>query len=1023
VKKELQKAQAAHYFIDIDWANAFHQVRLAEQTSLLLSIQTPWGQFRPLFMPEGIGPASGILQAIVAQLFADFSDFVIAIFDNLLVLCDSYPDAYSKMDRILDRCIERNVFLKLSKSYLGFRTAKFFGYICSHGRYELSDDRKAAIRAIPFPSTQKQLQSFLGAALFFHDFIPHYSSLVAPLTDMLKNSFDWSSPSAITSDHRTAFEQVKERLQDACAIYLPDYSLDWILRTDASTLGVGAVLLQRSRLEDGSPAALQPIGFCSQRFSPQAQRWTTIEQEAYAIYFAVNHFSYYLRCKPFVLETDHNNLLWIEASAVPKVIRWRVYLQSFSFLLRHIPGKTNLVADWLSRSHQADVPPTATEDPVLASLELNMIPFMDLNLVPHDPARSFTASPLDDHPILDPSDPVDDVPPAFVVVNPSRSTSLPADPSSAPIGSDLPTDVLPAAATTAAADPDTLVNPSDPAAPAQADLPPVRASDLYGDPNELLRQVHGGRLGHFGARRTWLKLNKLFPGHHIPYRVVADFVATCPVCQKTRLGMLDFILPVTRHLKPPHHRAMVGVDTLTITPVDKHGNTVITVVVNMFTKLTALYPSPRHDAINTATALFQYVCTYGLFDALYCDPGTEFWNAVVTHLTGWLGIRQVISLVDRHESNGVENTNGRIVRHLSALVADERVADRWSSPTVLPLIQFILNSSDNSDAGVIPFHAHFGSEAISYFQLPASGSIAQATDAYIRQLDADLKILRDLSKQHQDTLVIRRGANPDLSRQNTYQPGDLVLWQLNPDEPRPTKLSPKYVGPYSVIQQHKNDVTAKHIILGHIKYFHVTRLKIFHGTLEEAKAVAMLDCNQYLIDKILAYAGDPLLRSSVDFHVRFADGTLLWLPYSNDISTTTAFEDFCRSNPACYMLLFDASTAKKLAAELNRSPIVEVQPGTSAFVDIRSYGAGWYATLPLPDLHSCTYVVEYKFTAWKNNRHLKIIAHCPVFNEDWTLDHLFIKMYAHRTTLDPADSSVRLVDATLLAQYPELLPT
>ena len=89
--------------------------------------------------------------------------------------------------------------------------------------------------------------------------------------------------------------------------------------------------------------------------SPQATRWSTIEQEAFGVYFGVSHFAYYLQCKAFIIETDHNNLLWIEASLVPKVIRWRVYLQSFSFLLRHIPGKQNMVADWLSRADIAHV--------------------------------------------------------------------------------------------------------------------------------------------------------------------------------------------------------------------------------------------------------------------------------------------------------------------------------------------------------------------------------------------------------------------------------------------------------------------------------------------------------------------------------------------------------------------------------------------------------------------------------------------------------------------------------------------
>jgi hypothetical protein len=149
VKRQLEKAQKAQFHLDVDWVNAFHQVRLTKETSERLSVQTPWGQVQPRFMPDGIGPASGILQSIVASLFEDFGDFVIAIFDILFILGEDYNDARRKMDLILDRCIERNVFLKLSKSWLGFESAKLFGCVCRRERYELSDERKAAIKSSP----------------------------------------------------------------------------------------------------------------------------------------------------------------------------------------------------------------------------------------------------------------------------------------------------------------------------------------------------------------------------------------------------------------------------------------------------------------------------------------------------------------------------------------------------------------------------------------------------------------------------------------------------------------------------------------------------------------------------------------------------------------------------------------------------------------------------------------------------------------------------------------------------------
>jgi hypothetical protein len=186
------------------------------------------------------------------------------------------------------------------------------------------------------------------------------------------------------------------------------------------------------------------------------------------------------------------------------------------------------------------------------------------------------------------------------------------------------------------------------------------SAQSYTDPDEVLARIHGGRNGHLGARATYLKLNAEFPGHKIPYAVVAEYVATCGICQKDRLGMVDCIEPIVRHLKPADIHSCVGIDTLTVTPPDKDGYTYLNVIVNFFTKFTVLIPMKNKDAKSTAAALFSYFCTFGLVDYIQTDPGTEYMNEVVEQLNEWIGVRHRFSLVDRHESNGVEGTNKQI---------------------------------------------------------------------------------------------------------------------------------------------------------------------------------------------------------------------------------------------------------------------------------------------------------------------------------------------------------------------------
>ena len=556
-------------------------------------------------------------------------------------------------------------------------------------------------------------------------------------------------------------------------------------------------------------------------------------------------------------------------------------------------------------------------------------------------------------------------------------------------------------------------------------VPTPLQNEVYNDPYDVLKQVHGGRMGHFGARQTWLSLNRYFPGHRIPYRLVLEFVATCAVCQKDRLGMLDTIDPIVRHLRPPHPRSVVGVDTLTVTPADKDGNYLLIVVVNHFTKFTALYPAKDHSALTVATALFQYCCTYGLFDCLLSDPGSEFDNEVIRNLTLWLGIRHKFSLVDWHPSNGVESKNYQVLQRLKHLVMDERVKDRWSSPTILPLVQYMINSHVSSETGVVPFQAVFGTVDATYFCLPEGGADVHDLHTYVKLLDDNIALLKDISSRFQANIVRQRTAKTPAFQQNQYQPGDLVLFRLNPETHLPTKLTPRFDGPFIVERQYKNDVLCRHVILGTTKEFHVTRLKLFHGTLEQAKEIAMLDQDQYLIDRILAYRGNPLTRTTMSFEVRFNDGSVVWKPWDRDLSDTIQFEDFCRSRIELYPLLHDAKLAQKLVREMNASPITEVTPGDKVWVDLRSYGATWYEGLSIPDVDHIRYVVEYVYVRWVGKKNLKIEAQCKAFKEFFVVDHDFVFRYGQMRRNDVqlagSDSQLVFVDSEFTALHPQLL--
>ena len=933
VQRSLEKIQSFKVFLDLDLVNSFHQFRLAAQTSRNLSVQTPWGQVAPKFLPEGVAPATFVLQEHVTKIFSGFEDWTLVLFDNILVLALDYDDAYRKLEILLDRCAEYNLYLKFAKTWLGFEKVHFFGYDCENNSYSISQDRKKVLSEYSPPQSQKQMQSFLGAALYFKSFVPHYSTLAAPLNEMTKKDHVWNNDTWTPERLRT-FEIFKTALVNSFALFYPDYNLVWILRTDASLEGVGMALFQVYQPSPDAEPEYQLILLASQKFSPQARRWTTLEQEGYGVYFGVKTCSYYLRCKEFILETDHANLQWIEASEVPKVIRWRIYLQSFNFSLRHIKGKQNLVADWLSRSHNSEsIHALICEDPfVLPQLCMLM-----------------------------------------------QSSELLADSEEY-----------------------------------------VVSRDIQLSANELFKKVHGGRMGHMGARRTWLALNKHFPGHRIPFRIVEELVSDCAICQKERLGMETALKPIYRTLKTGTRRKRVGVDSLTITPVDKNGNSGANVIVVEATKLTAIYPHAQNSGLEMALALFRFYSTYGVFEEIISDPGSDLTSEIAEHLNKWFGIRHVFSLVNRHESNGVERTNKEILRHLRALVADERVANRWSDPTVICLIQYILNSTFNSESNMVPFNGHFGNDDHTYLRLPEATSATETAHEFVKLLDSDLRSLWETSKKHQQQLIAKRSSG-DSDAQNQYQPGDLVLCRLDPNTPRPSKLTLRYKGPFEVITQYKNDVECRHLCMKTVSKFYVEDLKLYTGTREDAEAVALLDFDQYEVDRILYYRGNPEIRTTMEFYIKYKDDDEKWVTWNKDLFESVPYEEFCRKHPPLFPLIFTKKIADQKIREINATPITEVIPGSTVYVDVRSRGGTtWYNSIGLPDSEKLTYVLRCVYGQWMGRAKKKIKISCEVTNEEWTVDHYFVRTYGCLRNFNK--QRMVLIDQDLCRQYPLLLP-
>jgi hypothetical protein len=951
VMHELEKAAKGKVFHDLDMKNAFHQILLSKATSLLLSIVTPWGTVRPKFMPEGISPASGLLHNYMVEILSEWLDCAIIIFDNFLVVCNDFKDAYHKLVGFITTCSIRKVILGMAKSKLGYIDATFFGYFIKDHTYSLTTERKMAVSSLAMPQNQKQAMSVCGSSIFFAKNIIKYAEICAPLNEMCCKGFNFD-PKSWKRDYLNDFSILKESILSSIAVSFPDYSFPWIMRTDASQTAWGAVLIQVRPGGEYECIALE-----SGKWSDTARRWPIEKQEACSIVMAFQKMYYLVNGKYVIIETDNKNLLFMENNTTSIVMRWRIYLQGFFTTLRHILAKFNKVSDWLTRQYCLFVAYTDYDelrDPNYPSHPEEFTP--DLYAI-HD----FHATDYNEffNAVLN------------ILVDHGDDTTPPAE-----------------------SLPDCLYELTHIPAP-------VEKLSL----EQMFSRVHGGRKFHPGTKVTWERLRDTFPGHSIPMKLVADMVASCPTCQKVRFGVENNLTSQNLTLKPPYYRKRVGIDTLTITPVDKFGNGLAIVIVEHFSKFVTIYPCPDHTAEHTARALFSHYVAYGKFEQVISDPGSDLMSATIVLLNEWLGQEKLVSLVERHESNGVEPTNKKFLLHLRCIVQDLRVAHQWSDPIIIQLIAYAINTAYHSETNFSAMELKFGSDDLPWtttvFDLPTNNILPDKSPLILQELNNNIKTIREISRTYQQQLVADR--DNTASSLNRYQPGDLVLFVFSDTGKALTKTSSPFLGPYKVVSQNKNDVTVKNLITDAISIFHNNRLKIFIGTYDAAYQAALRDTEQYEIAEFVAYRGEPTVRTSMEFYIRFSDGCSHWKTWSTDISTTVQYEDFCNTIPALFPLKFSAKIATQFIRDINQKPILSVSPGTTVYMDLRGIGCGWYESLNLPKSAFSVYVVPLNYGEYHNRDRTKITCFIPSLNIHWhgraAVNHYFVQAYGSQTIL------------------------
>lgn len=336
------KLGSCRYFSKFDFSKGYWQVPMDDDSKGMTAFACASGLYQFRFMPFGIKTAPAVFTRLMRKLVEDLPN-IYHYFDDVLIATETWEEHVTVLQSFLERVERAGLTVRPTKSQVGFTSVKFLGHIVGHGLLQPQAETLEKIQAAKLPETKKAVRSFLGLTGYYRDFVPNFSEMAHPLTELTRKK----APNKVVWGKREqeAFEQLKRMLSSQPILKAPDFTKPFVLRTDASSKSVGAVLMQR---HDG---VLHPVAYASRQLLEREKNYSTIEREGLALVWAVKKFHVFLLGKSFILQCDHEPLAYINSArhVNNRVLRWSLTLMEYEFTVQYIKGSDNVGADYMSR--------------------------------------------------------------------------------------------------------------------------------------------------------------------------------------------------------------------------------------------------------------------------------------------------------------------------------------------------------------------------------------------------------------------------------------------------------------------------------------------------------------------------------------------------------------------------------------------------------------------------------------------------------------------------------------------------
>lgn len=798
----------AKYFSKLDFKGGYHQVPIDERVRLKTAFVTRSNLWEYNVMPQGICNGPPTFQRIVNKVLGRLQwQFVLAYIDDIIIYSKTIEEHLNHVDQVLSLLYNANFRLNPNKCLFVQQQIQFLGHEIDEQGIRPCPEKTRAILNLPTPKTIKAATSFVKMAEYYRSHIPNFSMLAQPLFDLTKKNsrFEWKDT------QQEAFDQIKNCLINRPLLHFPDSNRQFIIQVDASDYGIGAVLMQNVDQSD------KPIAYMSQKLNQQQRNWNTTEKECFAVVSSIKKWHHYVSGRHFFIKTDHHSLCWLNKNHKnnPKLNRWRMFLQDYSFTIKHVKGKSNCVADCLSRypidppsdidiesrstSTQTDestnIVGTAITRGMSHRLTLersqeitNRINERLKESQPRNRTQTFTLEQLK---VLQ----TNDLSINRIIENIDKK---PFNNEYCLIDGLLHRKIF-------------RFNHvrSVPV------IPKNKAKDI-------IKVYHNTSANgaHLGKDRTFYKIRERFywPGM---YTDIVEHIKSCPNCLTNKYerrkpnGHLNPIEPPTGVWEN------IAMDFVGPIIESDHGHKYILVVTDLLSRYVIAKPTRDNSALEAAKVLVdEVILKYGCPNQLLTDNGSHFTSRLFNHVTSLCGAVHVFTTPYNPQANGLcERFNSTMCDSLAALCNGKK---NWHDH--LSKVVFSYNTSRHSTTKFTPFEMMFGRLCKLPFDLPKKTTIIEPHQ-YVEDLYRYLNDINGMAQLNIEQAQAKSKTRHDAHRTNDlHDIGQFVYIRrlgLN------RKLSSKYVGPFQIIQQMNHSIyrVQNPMKLNEILTVHVNRIK------------------------------------------------------------------------------------------------------------------------------------------------------------------------------------------------------